>query len=62
MRGIWMAEKESKYSYKKKPAWEIFNKDQIKEAFDFAEEYKKFLNESKTERNCKKNKRSCRKK
>jgi aspartyl aminopeptidase len=45
-----MAEKESKYSYKKKPAWEIFNKDQIKEAFDFAEEYKIFLNESKTER------------
>jgi aspartyl aminopeptidase len=45
-----MAEKESKYSYKKKPAWDIFNKDQIKEAFDFAEEYKKFLNESKTER------------
>jgi len=45
-----MSEKESKYAYKKKPAWEILTKDQIKKAFDFAEEYKKFLNNAKTER------------
>jgi len=42
--------KESKYAYKKKSAWEIFTKDQIKKAYDFSEEYKKFLNEVKTER------------
>ena len=34
-----MSEKESKYVYKKKLAWEIFTKDQIKKAFDFSEEY-----------------------
>ena len=43
-------DKESKYIYKKKTAWEIFTKDQIKEAFDFCEGYKKFLNNAKTER------------
>lgn len=42
--------KESKYIYKKKSAWEIFTKDQIKKAFDFSEHYKKFLNIVKTER------------
>ena len=42
--------KESKYAYKKKSAWEIFTKDQIKKAYDFSEEYKNFLNEVKTER------------
>ncbi len=42
--------KESKYIYKKKSAWEIFTKDQIKKAFDFSEHYKKFLNIAKTER------------
>ena len=46
-----MAEKkESKYSYKKKSAWEILTNDQIKEAFRFSEEYKNFLNHAKTER------------
>jgi len=43
-------EKESKYGYKKKTAWEIFKKDQIKKAFDFCINYKKFLNNAKTER------------
>ena len=45
-----MSERESKYGYKKKLAWEIFTKDQIKKAFDFAEYYKTFLNSAKTER------------
>jgi len=45
-----MSENESKYAYKKKSAWEIFTKDQIKKAFDFSEEYKTFLNDCKTER------------
>ncbi|UCH71610.1 MAG: aminopeptidase [Thermoplasmatales archaeon] len=43
-------DKESKYAYKKKSAWEIFTEDQIKEAFDFCENYKVFLNNVKTER------------
>ncbi len=43
-------DKESKYAYKKKSAWEILSKEQIKKAFDFSEDYKKFLNEAKTER------------
>jgi len=42
--------KESKYVYKKKSAWEILSKEQIKKAFDFCEDYKKFLNSAKTER------------
>jgi len=42
--------KESKYVYKKKTAWEIFTKDQIKKAFDFCDGYKIFLNTVKTER------------
>ncbi|MCK4416210.1 MAG: aminopeptidase [Thermoplasmatales archaeon] len=45
-----MTEKESEYAYKKKFAWEILTKNQIEKAFDFAEECKKFLNDSKTER------------
>ena len=45
-----MSEKESKFSYKKKSAWEIFSKEQIKKAYNFSEEYKKFLNKAKTER------------
>lgn len=45
-----MTEKESGYAYKKKFAWEILTKNQIEKAFDFAEECKKFLNDSKTER------------
>lgn len=43
-------EKESKYAYKKKSAWETFDKNKIKNAFDFCNDYKKFLNEVKTER------------
>ena len=42
--------KESKYAYKKKSAWEIFTKDQIKKSFDFCVDYKGFLNSAKTER------------
>jgi aspartyl aminopeptidase len=43
-------DKESKYAYKKKTAWEIFSKTKIKNAFDFCEDYKKFLDSAKTER------------
>jgi len=43
-------DKESKYAYKKKSAWEVLSKDQIKKAFDFCEDYKKFLDIAKTER------------
>jgi aspartyl aminopeptidase len=43
-------DKESKYAYKKKSAWEILSKEQIKKAFTFSEEYKKFLDIAKTER------------
>jgi len=42
--------KESKYAYKKKSAWEILTKDQIKQAFDFCDGYKTFLDKAKTER------------
>ena len=42
--------KESKHAYKKKTAWEKLSKVQIKKAFDFCEDYKKFLNDAKTER------------
>ena len=42
--------KESKYAYKKKTAYEIFTKNQIKLAYTFCNDYKNFLNESKTER------------
>jgi len=42
--------KESKYVYKKKSAWEILNQKQIKQAFTFCEDYKKFLDNAKTER------------
>jgi hypothetical protein len=50
LEALGMTEKKSKYAYKKKSAWEILAKDQIKKAFDFSEEYKKFLNSAKTER------------
>lgn len=43
-------DKESKFAYKKKSAWEILSKDQIKKAFDFCKNYKIFLNDAKTER------------
>jgi len=45
-----MKDGESKYAYKKKSAWEQFSKPQITTAFTFAEGYKTFLNEAKTER------------
>jgi aspartyl aminopeptidase len=45
-----MKDGESKYAYKKKTAWELFSKPQITTAFTFAEGYKTFLNEAKTER------------
>jgi len=43
-------DKESKYAYKKKSAYEIFTNDQVKKAFDFSKDYKIFLDEAKTER------------
>ena len=43
-------DKETKYAYKKKLAWETFTSDQTKKAFDFCEGYKIFLNDGKTER------------
>lgn len=43
-------DKESKFAYKKKSAWEILKKEQIKKAFDFCEDYKIFLDKAKTER------------
>ncbi|MBN2603176.1 MAG: aminopeptidase [Candidatus Thermoplasmatota archaeon] len=45
-----MAEAESKHVYKKIPAWEILSNENIKQAFDFSEPYKRFLSEVKTER------------
>jgi len=45
-----MTEKKSKYSYTKKSAWDVFTENQINKSFDFAEEYKNFLNNAKTER------------
>ncbi len=45
-----MKDGESKYAYKKKSAWEMFSKAQLTSAFAFAEGYKTFLNEAKTER------------
>ena len=45
-----MGEKESIYAYKKKSAWETLTRDQIKKAFEFAEGYKLFLDNVKTER------------
>jgi aspartyl aminopeptidase len=43
-------EKESKYAYQRKSAWELLTATQTKQAFQFAEEYKTFLNQAKTER------------
>jgi aspartyl aminopeptidase len=43
-------DKESKFAYKKKSAWEILSKEKIKKSFDFCEDYKKFLDLAKTER------------
>jgi len=45
-----MAEAESKHVYKKRPAWEILSNENIQQAFDFSEHYKRFLSEVKTER------------
>lgn len=36
----------------RKNAWEKYNKKQLKEVFDFAEGYRKFISECKTEREC----------
>jgi len=43
-------EKKNKFAYKKKNAWESFTKEQIKKAHDFCKDYKKFLDDAKTER------------
>ncbi len=48
-----MAKKENKkseYTYKRNFAWDVFSKKQIEDVFSFCEEYKDFLNNSKTER------------
>jgi aspartyl aminopeptidase len=45
-----MKDGESKYAYSKKSAWELFSKAQLSSAFTFAEGYKTFLNQAKTER------------
>lgn len=45
-----MKDGESKFAYTKKTAWELLSKTQIRSALTFAEGYKKFLNEAKTER------------
>lgn len=45
-----MKDGESKYGYTKKSAWELFSKEQITRAFAFAEGYKTFLDQAKTER------------
>ncbi len=45
-----MKDGESRYAYKKKSAWELFSKEQLASALKFAEEYKTFLNQAKTER------------
>jgi aspartyl aminopeptidase len=45
-----MKDGEGKYAYKKKSAWDFFSKVQITNAYTFAEGYKTFLNEAKTER------------
>jgi aspartyl aminopeptidase len=45
-----MKDGESKYTYKKKSAWELFSKAQLTSASAFAEGYKTFLNCAKTER------------
>jgi len=42
--------KESKHAYKKKSAWEILSKNQIKQAFTFCNKYKDFIDVVKTER------------
>ncbi len=42
--------KESKYAYKKKSAYEIFSKAQLKKSYDFCNDYKNFLDDCKTER------------
>ena len=45
-----MSKKTSQFAYTKKAAWERFSKEQLKKAFMFADRYKQFLNEVKTER------------
>lgn len=45
-----MKDGDSKYGYKKKPAWDFFPKAKISSALSFAENYKIFLDKAKTER------------
>ena len=45
-----MAKKIDKFSYNKESAWNNFDKNKIKNIFQFADEYKSFLDKSKTER------------
>jgi aspartyl aminopeptidase len=45
-----MSEDKIKYEYRRKSAWDIFSDEQIKKAFDFCEDYKRFLLKAKTER------------
>ena len=45
-----MKDGESKYAYIKKSAWVLFSKEQLTTAFIFAEQYKSFLTQVKTER------------
>ena len=37
---------------KRKNAWEKYNENERKEIFRFAEDYRKFISECKTEREC----------
>jgi len=45
-------EKKSLYAYERKNAWLCTSEEEKKEVFKFAEEYKLFLNQCKTEREC----------
>ncbi|MBN1860029.1 MAG: aminopeptidase [Candidatus Thermoplasmatota archaeon] len=45
-----MKDGESKYAYTKKSAWDLLSKEQLTTAFTFAEQYKSFLTQVKTER------------
>ncbi|MCX7821396.1 MAG: aminopeptidase [Brevinematales bacterium] len=45
-------EKKSKLAYEKKSAWLLISENEKKKVFEFAEEYKDFINKGKTEREC----------
>ena len=36
----------------RKVAWEKYNDEQIRDVFEFADDYKKFISDCKTEREC----------